>query len=162
MESDSSRSRDARFVSIIMFLVASLGPIGGVLYSSYWSTYMQLLGMFWGFPFFFTDSSYEYPPPPIGNIYLDPFLFFPFAIPRYAFVFMMYRHYSGIASRTKTILTGLVSEMVLPTIYLISFLQRIMAYPGMEIPFPLLIPTPLLLLIGYILIRLRSPSEDGF
>ncbi len=145
-----------------MTIVALLGPITAMFYETPWSTQIQVIGTFWVSSISLSQDIYE-PAPPIST-YVNPDMFIsllPFSILRYIFVLLMYRFYSGKTTKRRAILTGIISELIMPIFYLITLIPSLILTPyGYEFYFPILIPTPLLFLIGYAIIRFRPPHED--
>jgi len=145
-----------------MLIIALLGPMVLMYYSTGWNTQIQMVGALWTLLVNFEHFGYDYGPP--YNFNFSPSWFLaslPYAFVRYIFVYMMYRFYTGKATRRRTIMTGIVSELPLPVLFLITMIPMLLfSPPGMGFYFPIFIPVPILFVVGYAIIRFRPPPEE--
>lgn len=84
---------------------------------------------------------------------------FPYYLFGFVFVFQMFRYYQGKAGRTWTIIAGIYAEihpllLSLPVILRLPFTIA----SGGEVMYPVIIPIPILLLVGIALIYLKPPA----
>jgi hypothetical protein len=84
---------------------------------------------------------------------LLPYYFFDFV-----FIIQIYRYYQNKASRTWTIIAGIYAEihpllLSLPVLLGLPFTIA----PGGEVMYPVIIPIPILFLVGLVLIYLKPP-----
>jgi len=84
---------------------------------------------------------------------LLPYYFFEFV-----FIIQIYRYYQNKASRTWTIIAGIYAEihpllLSLPVLLGLPFTIA----PGGEVMYPVIIPIPILFLVGLVLIYLKPP-----
>ena len=83
----------------------------------------------------------------------------PFTFLRFAFVWIIYRLYSGRTSLKRAAVIAIATELQVPAVFLAQFLPMISAYGGWT-SLPLPIPIPLLALIGFLLTRIAPPPDD--
>lgn len=85
---------------------------------------------------------------------------FPYYVFGFLFVIQIWRHYQGKASRLWTLIVGLYAE-IHPFLLSLPVLLRLpfTIAPGGEVMYPILIPIPVLLLLGATLICLRPPTR---
>lgn len=149
-------------VAAVISATALLGPIA-MMYMSYdWSAQLQIVAPMW-YIYYYSWNDYMYDPIPPIMARFDPLMFLgtlPIVFLRYIFIIMMYRYYSGKTTRIRTLFAGVIAELQLPAFYYILMTISFILYPGGMFYIPLVIPTPLLLLVGYALIRYRPPIED--
>jgi len=144
-----------------MLGIALLGP-AAIMYSDYgFSTSYQIVAVLWQVYSYFDP----YSPVPAPQIYFEPLLIvgtLPLLFLRYIFVYLMYRLYTGKTTRKRTLLCGIAAELQIPAFYYILTLPSLLFYPpGYGFYFPLIIPTPLLFISGYLIIRIRPPATDA-
>ncbi|UCH05457.1 MAG: hypothetical protein JSW05_04645 [Candidatus Thorarchaeota archaeon] len=137
------------FIGIIMILVALLVPFAYHLDLNPfgWNSFEAVL---WRYvlpitSFFILDNA----------VHLFPYYAFGFF-----FVIQIVRHYQGKASRLWTLIVGLYAE-IHPFLLSLPVLLRLPSTiaPGGEVMYPVLIPIPVLLLLGAALIYLRPPTR---
>ena len=139
-------------VGAITGIVALFGPVGIIFIPASGFT---VAAMTWVF--------YSASMGPFSNFMFDIFTLFaslPFTFLRLVFVWMIYRLYRGKTSLKRVAVVAIATELQLLVIFLISYLPMLLMYPGWY-PLPLLIPIPLLTLVGFVLTKIAPPPEDS-
>ncbi|MFW9799466.1 MAG: hypothetical protein ACFFD9_03450 [Candidatus Thorarchaeota archaeon] len=85
---------------------------------------------------------------------------FPYYVFGFVFIIQLVRHYQGKASRLWTLIAGIYAELH-PLLLSLPVLLRVpfTIAPGGEVMYPVLIPIPILLLLGAALVYLRPPTR---
>lgn len=78
------------------------------------------------------------------------------------FIIQMYRYYRGKAGKTSTIIVGLYAQ-IHPLLLSLPVLLRLpfTIAPGGEVMYPVIIPIPVLFIIGIAMIYLKQPVSNG-
>ncbi|MHA2603147.1 MAG: hypothetical protein AM324_013580 [Candidatus Thorarchaeota archaeon SMTZ1-83] len=155
MENSQRPERNLTKIILLLTLVALLAPAGVMLYS---------FGTFW-FQVQVYALSWMMAADPYGlHWMIDPFALFmmlPMTFLRIVFVVMVIRAYQGKTTRKRATIAGVASELQMPLIYYGVILLMFMItsyYPGGS--FMTVIPIPLLLLLGLIIMRVRPPPGE--
>ena len=153
-ESDThSRNRlSPALIGTVMALIAIIAPIAISLIGSEWETSISVIAMTWQGYF----SSWG------SDIFFDPFSLIPslpFTILRLVFVYMMVRLYQGKTTRNRTLLVGIASELQLAAIYYGMTLITMLVFPTGYFYFQIIIPIPILLFAGFLIVHLYPPGK---
>ena len=137
-----------------MTLVALLAPFT-VSFSSYDGPhldglYLSIIGILWNFSSSPYHTSLE-----MTNINILPVVI-PFVFLRLTYAYQMVRFYKGRTTKKRTLALGIVSELPF-AILLIPFF--ILSLLDSSISIMLAGPTLILLIVGLLIIRLKSPPE---
>jgi len=93
----------------------------------------------------------------------DPFTLFaslPFTFLRIVFAIMMLRLYQGKTTRKRTVVIGIASELQLILIFYVPMLLTLLLFPTGYFSFQLILPIPILIGIGLIIMKLSPPTEQ--
>lgn len=137
-------------IGTIMALIAIFAPIMIVINQYEWETNIVVAAMTWQANYFTWGS----------NIYFDPFILIsslPFAFLRIIFVIMIVRLYQGRTTKRRTLLVGIASELQLVALYYSVILLGILIAPRGFSIYQYMIPIPILLFVGFLIIHLYPP-----
>jgi len=140
-------------IGTIMAIVAILAPVGASIhsYTGFTEYNVTIVAMTW---LLIVD--------PFGSYwFVQPLLFFstlPMTFLRFVFAYMMVRVYQGKSTRKRALVVGVASELQYPVIYLLPILVGVFT-PFPVFPIPLFLPIPILLLLGFLIIRIRPPAQ---
>ncbi len=139
----------------VLTLVALLAPAGVMMYSfgTFWFQF-QIYAMTWWLVIDSVGIHWMTIPSAI-------FTMLPMTFLRAVFVVMVMRAYQGKTTRKRATIAGVASELQMPLIYygVILLVFVIMSYyPGGN--FMTLIPIPLLLLLGLMIMRVKPPPGE--
>jgi hypothetical protein len=149
MAMNPSQNREASLIAVFLVFIALLVPFAYHLdLNPYgWNSYEAVL---WRYvesisSFLFLNNTVN---------------LFPYYLFEFVFVFQMFRYYQGKAGRTWTIIAGVYAELhplllSLPVILRLPFTIA----SGGEVMYPVIIPIPILLLVGVVLVYLRPPAH---
>jgi hypothetical protein len=140
-----------RTIIAIMALVALFVPFSIQPVITPWYQYIILLAMTW-------QSDYWNPYLLLNPITLIGRLLFSGL--RLVFVGMIHRLYKGTTTRKRAIIAGIAAELQLVTIFYIPFLIMVLLDPYSTYHYPVVIPIPLLLILGVILLRISPPPRE--
>ncbi|MHA2004185.1 MAG: hypothetical protein ACW975_06650 [Candidatus Thorarchaeota archaeon] len=151
----SNDSKDSIQGSILLTLaiVMILTPMGLVFYfgeGGYW--YASIAAMSW----FANIEAYGFYFRP------DPMMLLatlPFSFMRIGFVFMIWRVYQGKTTTSRALKVGIAAELWFPLLYYLPNVISLLIIPMAFMVWPLSIPLPILLLSGWLVLRLRPPTE---
>ncbi len=151
------RTISPQLVAVVATLIALFSPLALQIYdygSSMFSDF-SLIAMIW----IYQSSQWM---GPYGSLLIDPLMLFqslPFTFLRFVFGYMLYRLYSGKSTQKRVLLTGIIMELFLPAFYLIPFLPMLIMNPGW-FSIPVLLPIPILLLYGVVIVKGFPPPQD--
>jgi len=131
-----------------MGVIAFVAPFMFGFFKFFDILYVGVVAVLWTLELGMTGSRFL-----IHNL-LDPFLLaglFQVILLRLPFVLQMMQYYQGKTTRNRTLAWGMIADLSLLVITLISILQQyaIESYVEFQIPFPM----PILLIVGIFLIR---------
>ena len=162
MEASNTEQKPVRTISpqrvtIIATLIALICPLIVQFYDYGGSPFgdITIVAMTW----VYYSSSWM---GPYGGLMMDPFMLLqslPFTFMRFVFGYMLYRLYSGKSTIKRVMLTGIIMELFMPVIYLVSYLPMLLMNPGW-FSMPVLLPIPILLLYGVVIIKLFPSPKD--
>ncbi|MHA2065538.1 MAG: hypothetical protein ACXABY_14280 [Candidatus Thorarchaeota archaeon] len=141
-------------VLLTLAIVMILAPMGCVLHffdaGPFW--YMQILAMSW-----LVNIESD-------NIYFRPdsmmlFATLAFSFMRFVFLYMVWRAYQGKTTQKRVIRVGIAMELCFTLLYYLPLIISILLIPMWSTSLQLAIPFPILLLAGWIVLKLRPPSE---
>ena len=154
--SSETAKRGRRFapgtIGALIGVLAIFMPIGMITYDY---GYAQVMAMTWIYFYYPIEPGYFLP-----NFIFDPFMLIaslPFAVMRPVFAFMMMRAYQGKTTGRRALLSGLIAEIQFPLFFYGISLISFMAYPY-PASFPLLVPIPILIIVGLIIVRAFPPD----
>ena len=162
MDAPNTEQKQVRTISpqtivIIAILIALFCPLALQIYD-YGSTMFSdfsIIAMIW----VYQSSQWM---GPFGSLMIDPLMLFqslPFTFLRLVFGYMLYRLYCGKTTQKRVLLTGIVMELFLPVFYLMTYLPMLVMYPGWY-TIPVLLPIPILLLYGVVIVKGFPPPQD--
>jgi hypothetical protein len=73
---------------------------------------------------------------------------------------MIHRLYKGKTTRKRAIIVGIAAELQVNTIFCIPYLIMLLLNPYSTFYYPMMIPIPLLLILGVILFRVSPPPGE--
>jgi len=154
-KSPQGLEQDTFKITLILTFVALLAPAGVMMYSfgTFWFQF-QVYAMIW----MVVIDTYGI------NWMIDPstiFMMLPMTFLRAVFIVMVLRAYQGKTTRKRAALTGVGAELQLPFIYYGVILLLFIitpSYPGGS--FMTVLPIPLLLALGIIIMRIRPPPGE--
>jgi len=162
MEAPNTEQKLARTISpqrvaIMATLIALICPLTVQFYDYGGSPFgdITIVAMTW---IYYSNSWMG----PYGGLTIDPFMFIsslPFTFMRFVFAYMLFRLYSGKSTIKRVMLTGIVMELFLPVFYLITYLPMLLMNPGW-FSMPLLLPIPILLFYGVMILKGYPPLQD--
>jgi len=136
----------------IMAIVAVFSPLVLSINSSEWDTSIMIVAMTWQ-----------------GNIsswgsyfYFDLYGLFaslPFTFLRLAFLVLMIRLYQGKTTKKRTLIVGILSELQLVILFYGAMIISILLSPYPPSYLQIMIPVPLLLLTGILIMHFDPPKE---
>ncbi len=153
MSNDSTDNTQSSII-LTLVIIMILAPMGLVFYFSgegpFW--YVQILAVSW----FANIEAYNF------YIGLHPFMMLqtlPFSFIRIGFVYMIWRAYRGKTTKSRAIRVGIGMELWFTLLYYLPYAMSLLLNPMWYMALPLAIPIPILLLVGWIAIKFRPPSE---
>ena len=153
-----------RNVGMILFTLTIIAPIAANFSNNPWSGfYLSILFL----PFYVNYSTYEgfyiysnfYYPwgyPDIYYLMSISMMLGLYAGPRLVFSYQMVRLYKGRTTKRRTLLLGLIADCYFLFIMLPSLISMLL-YPSEYLY--MILPTPLVLLVAIMLIKLRPPAK---
>lgn len=148
---DSTIRRKARNIASVVAAVMLVAPFMISIYSWDLTTEVQLSGVLWNI-----WLQGGWPMPPFYMLY-SAIMSLPMHIPKFAFVYMIYRYYMGKTTRNRAIIVGLISEIWwwIPNLIIMMMIMMTSPYGY----YSLILPIPILFLFG-IIIMLKIPAPD--
>jgi len=136
----------------IMVIVAIISPLVIAIFIDEWNTNITIL--------FMTGQISFYPQ---GlDFYFNPFNLLatlPLTFLRIGFMVMMIRLYQGKTTRKRTLIVGILSELQLVGFFYGNMLIMMLIYPYPMFYLQIMIPIPILLLVGFLIMHFDPPTE---
>lgn len=143
-----SRQTLAGILSVLMLV----SPIFGVLQASMSHLFFVVYAPTWMFS-----------PSPYMPFYISPFSLltnFPFYGFKIVFIYFIYKCYSADKTKKTTIRVGIFSELIPFFIFMLPYLIIALISPYPASP-PLVIPIPILFVLGYVILKTWPPPEPA-
>ncbi|MFW9834194.1 MAG: hypothetical protein ACFFEK_09380 [Candidatus Thorarchaeota archaeon] len=130
-------------ITTIMLIIALIGPVSVNIYPGTWfGPIIYLCGMTWQIIGFNLSSLM------FSSLFL--LISLPFMFLRLVFVYQIYKYYQGLATKKRTVIVGVLSEIQFP---LIGLFIMPFAIGNPSLAFFFAIPIPLLLIVGLIFLQ---------
>ncbi|MFX0055665.1 MAG: hypothetical protein ACFFAX_15550 [Promethearchaeota archaeon] len=151
--SNASKQSDQMSILLALVLIMLLAPMGMVVYFfdvGYW--YAVAMSMSWIVNFETNGIFFG----------LDPIMILatlPFSFMRIGFVYMIWRAYEGKTTARRALRIGVAMELWFSLLFYLPNLIALALTPMVFMFWPLALPLPILLLSGWLALRLHPPVE---
>jgi hypothetical protein len=149
--SSASKQSIQMSILLVLVLVMLLAPMGIVVYffdMGYW--YANITSMSWIVNF--ETNGISFSPDPIMILATLPFSFM-----RIGFVYMIWRAYLGKTTTRRALRVGAAMELWFSFLFYLPYLLGFLLDPIFNMFWPLAIPFPILLVSGWLALRLSPP-----
>ena len=136
----------------IMVIVTIISPLVIAISSNEWNTSIVILFMTGQISFYPQGLDFHFNP---FNLLAT----LPLTFLRIGFMIMMMRLYQGKTTRKRTLIVGILSELQLVGLFYGSMIIMVLISPFMMPYLQIMIPVPLLLLTGFLIMHFDSPTE---
>ena len=151
--STGRRKLSPRTIVVIMALVALFVPFAMQVTINPWDSYIALIAMTWQLQPYYWNPYYLFDP-------LLLIMTIPMAGLRLVFVGMIHRLYKVKTTRRRVGIIAIAAELQFVTIGYTPYIIMYLLLPYYSPYFPIVIPIPLLLVLGVILFRFSPPPGE--
>jgi hypothetical protein len=152
-EQEPKEEKRTRYLVLLIILAGALFlPVLIIVYNSPYYGYIQVMAMTW----MWYSSGIPYP-------VISPLFIFmiisslPFTFMRLVFVYMVNRYYLAKTTKQRVLIVGVAADIQAALIYNLPYILMFILSPGGSM-YPIYgIPTPALIIIGYLIFRFRPP-----
>ncbi len=163
MTSDESIILGSNAVLYIMVLLSVIVPVMIVLTLGMNDFSVQIIAGLWWLYYSIYVGEQVGPEPPSAtfSVQFNPIFLIaiiPLAFLRFVFAYMVYRFYLGQTTLKRALIIGIPAELEGPAYLLLTLLPTYLFVPSFPPIIP--IPVPIVLLSGYLLMRIKKPAMD--
>lgn len=148
-QDESPKAQIAKIGPALLLILTVTAPISFNIYiNPERAPIVYVMGLWWmSIGISFTDVMFD-PTLLLAGI--------PFAIPKFAFIYMIHRYLLGETTRRRVLLIGIISETPIPILGLIADLLYLGGFVSIT-DIMIFIPIPLLLILGVLIVRFIPP-----